>query len=67
MSEITINPLELASELAHLRVLAENPHLTEDDLWDENVNICLVYKEEFQDEFNKWYEFYSDEIEKVKS
>lgn len=65
MSDITINPLELASELAHLRVLAENPSLTEDDLWCEDVTFTLIYKEEIQDQFNVWYEFYLDHIESI--
>lgn len=60
-----INPLELASELAHLRVLAENPSLTEDDLWCEEVPFCLVYKEEIQERFNIWYEFYLDHIKEA--
>ena len=60
-----INPLELASELAHLRVLAENPSLVEEDLWEESTPSCLIYKEEIQDRFNIWYEFYLDHIEET--
>lgn len=64
MSEIiTINALELASDLAHLRVLAESPHLSEGELWEEEEDSpTLVYKEEIQEEFNGWYEFYLDQI-----
>jgi len=61
-----INPIELASELAHNRTLYESGDilLCEDDMYiDPNAEV-LVYTEEIQDRFNEWYSYYLGQIEK---
>jgi hypothetical protein len=65
MSNITINKLELASELAHAR-LVEN--------WSESIKIYedvdeneTRYTEEAQDIFNEYYDAYIDLIEKCEA
>jgi hypothetical protein len=57
-----INPLELASELAHLRVLAEGKDLNESNMYVEDTEGVLIYKDDIQDRFNIWYDFYLDHI-----
>jgi hypothetical protein len=56
MSDITINILELASELAHIKLMNE---------WSESIKIfeddtasVTVYTEEAQDIFNEYYDNY---------
>ena len=56
MSDITINILELASELAHIKLMNE---------WSESIKIfeddtasVTVYMEEAQDIFNEYYDNY---------
>ena len=63
--EITINKLELASELAHRKLLNE---------WKESVQIyknewaeVLTYTEEAQDIFNGLYDEYLTLIESTKT
>jgi hypothetical protein len=58
---ITINALELASELAHEKLNAE---------WSESIKIyedeeseVLTYTDEAQDIFNEWYDHYLNKIE----
>lgn len=65
MSNIKINKLELASELAHIR-LVEN--------WSESIEIYedvdeneTRYTEEAQDIFNEYYDAYIDLIEKCEA
>jgi hypothetical protein len=59
----SINPLELASELAHLRVLAESKDLiNEIDMYVQDTEGVLIYKDDIQDRFNIWYDFYLDHI-----
>ena len=56
MSDITINILELASELAHIKLMNE---------WRDSIRIfedetasVTVYTEEAQDIFNEYYDNY---------
>ena len=65
MSDITINILELASELAHIKLMNE---------WRESIKIfeddtagVTVYTEEAQDIFNDLYDDYTTLIESCKS
>jgi hypothetical protein len=65
MSDITINILELASELAHIKLMNE---------WSESIKIfeddtasVTVYTEEAQDIFNEYYDNYLTLIESCKS
>ena len=62
--EIKINKLELASELAHNRLLKE---------FDKRIDIyidtedCLYYTEEAQEIFNELYDHYLTTIELTKT
>ena len=63
--EITINALELASELAHLKLESE---------WNESIKIyedeeseVLTYTDEAQDIFNEWYDYYLTKIEECNT
>ena len=63
--EITINALELASELAHLKLESE---------WSESIKIyedeeseVLTYTDEAQDIFNEWYDYYLTKIEQCNT
>jgi len=65
MSDITINILELASELAHIKLMNE---------WRDSIRIfedetasVTVYTEEAQDIFNEYYDNYLTLIESCKS
>lgn len=62
-----INVLELASELAHNRTLYESGDIcnNEDDMYVYISAETLVYKEEIQDRFNEWYDYYLTEIVKA--
>ena len=64
--EIKINALELAAELAHNRTLYESGDIcsNEDDMYEEPTDCITTYKEEIQDRFNEWYDYYLGEIEK---
>lgn len=75
--EITINAIELASELAHQSTVDElvvplqedgiySLYEKEDDLVEEDDNENLVYKEGVQGIFNYWYDHYLTLIEKCK-
>ena len=66
--EIKVNLLELASELAHSRTLYESGDIcnNEDDMFEDINADVLTYKEEIQDRFNGWYDYYLTEIEKYK-
>jgi len=65
--EIKINALELASNLAHNRALYERGDIcsNEDDMYEDINAEELHYKEEIQDEFNRWYDYYLTEINKI--
>ena len=65
MSDITINILELASELAHIKLMNE---------WSESIKIfeddtasVTVYTEEAQDIFNEYYDNYLTLIESCEA
>lgn len=65
MENITINKLELASELAHEKLVAN---------WSESIRIyedeeasVTVYTEEAQDIFNEYYDEYLTLIESCKA
>ena len=64
--DVTINKLELAAELAHIRTLYESGDIcnNEDDMFIDNNYGLQVYTEEIQDRFNEWYDYYLGEIEK---
>jgi hypothetical protein len=66
--EIKINAIELASELAHSRTLYESGDIcnNEDDMFDDPEDEIQTYKEEIQDRFNQWYDYYLTEIEKYR-
>jgi hypothetical protein len=61
-----INPIELASELAHNRTFYESGDIcnNEDDMYVDSNDEGTVYTEEIQDRFNSWYDYYLGEIEK---
>jgi hypothetical protein len=65
MENITINKLELASELAHEKLVLN---------WNESIRIyedeeasITVYTEEAQDIFNEYYDEYLTLIESCKA
>ena len=65
MSNITINILELASELAHIKLMNE---------WRDSIRIfedetasVTVYTEEAQDIFNEYYDNYLTLIESCEA
>lgn len=64
--EETINVLELASELAHIRTFEESGDIisNEDDMYQDINADVLMYTEEIQERFNHWYDFYLGEINK---
>ena len=66
-----INEIELASNLADKKIIEEflgnsnyPEYKTEDDLYVISENGDKRYKEEVEDSFLEYYEFYGDEIEK---
>lgn len=69
--EIKINIVEVASELAEQRmyIFFQKAGYTFDEFIDK-ISILedgiLVYKEEYQEEFNDLYDFYYNEIIKWK-
>ena len=65
MEDITINKLELASELAH-KELEEN-WSDSIDIWEDETAISTVYTEEAQDIFNEYYVNYLTLIESCKA
>ena len=65
MENITINKIELASELAHQKLVAN---------WSESISIyedeeasVTVYTEEAQDIFNEYYDEYLTLIESCEA
>jgi hypothetical protein len=65
---IKINLVEVASELAHLQLVADNVLYNEDSdtVLMEETSDGLHYKEEFQGQFNEWYDHFYTEINKLK-
>ena len=71
---ISINKVELASNLAHNSLIAEltipsknndfnTLYKDEDDLFIEDDNENMVYKDDVQEIFNNWYDYYLTTIE----
>ena len=59
-----INEIELASELAHERMIEHWDDT--DDIYTEDTEGCMVYTEIAQDFFNDYYDYYLTLIEKIK-
>jgi len=67
-NEVKVNILEVASNLAH--------DMTKDEMFREELitheddmtigKDVLTYTEEAQDIFNRWYDYFYDEINKIK-
>jgi hypothetical protein len=59
--------LELASNLAHTRTFYESGDIcdNEDDMYEDITAETTVYKDEIQDRFHTWYDFYLTEIKEV--
>jgi hypothetical protein len=59
--------LELASNLAHERTLCESSDICndEDDMYVDPSAESTIYKEEIQDRFNEWYDYYLSMIKNV--
>ena len=55
--EITINLLEVASELAHEIVCAKFED-DDNEIYDNATDTISVYSEQAQDLFNEWYDYY---------
>ena len=66
MENITINKLELASELAH-HELVENWYMGLADIWEDETAPVIVYTEEAQDIFNEYYDKFITLIESCKA
>lgn len=56
-----INTINLACELSYARLREEFPHL-EDNEFNIDDNDENEYKPEYQDIFDKWYDYYFDLI-----
>lgn len=66
MEDITINKLELASELAERRVYEHFKYSTPEAMYENPYDGITSYTEEAQGIFNEWYEYYLDIIEECK-
>lgn len=64
MQNVTINIIELASELANMEL--ENNWMDSIKVWVENDDGDLTYTEEAQDIFNDLYDKYYSVIENTK-
>ena len=65
MENITINKLELASELAHKELVKNWSDSI--DIWEDETATVTVYTEEAQDIFNEYYDNYLTLIESCKA
>ena len=67
---IKINLVEVAADLAHARVVhtlvGGIDYPDEDSLYEEDTIDCSKYKDEVQDEFNNWYDYYYNFILSLK-
>ena len=64
---IKINLVEVASELATNEMTSKYAlEGKEEDLMEELSEGVLTWKEEYQDEFNEWYDYFYNEIDKLK-
>lgn len=61
--------IELACKLAHDRTLYESGDMcnNEDDMYEDPTAGTTTYKDEIQDRFNHWYDYYLTEITKQKN
>ena len=61
---VTINVIEVASELAHHQTLYDSGDIcsNENDMYEDINAEVLTYKEEIQDRFNTWYDYYFEII-----
>jgi hypothetical protein len=67
MDNVTLNKLELASELAHDRAQTElmaKGLINYEDLYIDSED-TVAYTETMQEEFNYWYDYYLTRIEEV--
>ena len=66
-SYVDSRTIELASNLAHNRTLAESGDIckNEDDMYLDINAETLTYTQEIQDRFNHWYDYYYTEINKL--
>jgi hypothetical protein len=63
-NEVLVNNIELASNLSHQSTFDEMKDLyNEDELWVDD-NGTKIYKDDVQEVFNRWYDYYRDEIDK---
>ena len=58
-----INPIELASKLAHVATQRSLNIVDSVEMYIEDENGNHVYTDEVQDEFNDWYDYYLTMIE----
>jgi hypothetical protein len=58
-----INPIELASELSHVATQRSLGIADSVEMYIEDENGNHVYKDDVQDEFNDWYDYYLTMIE----
>ena len=65
MSDITINILELASELAHIKLM--NEWRDSIQIFEDETASVTVYTEEAQDIFNEYYDNYLTLIESCEA
>ena len=59
-----INEIELASELAHERMMIhwDDP----EDIYIEDGEGCVIYTDKAQDIFNEYYDYYLTTLTKTK-
>lgn len=64
--EKTINVIDLAFELAHIRTFQESGDIiyNEDEMFETHEDGTQYYTEEILDRFNHWYDYYLEEINK---
>ena len=60
-----INTLEVDSELAHRRTQQELNIKDSADMYVQTTEDCFNYKEDVQDVFNKWFDYYESIIEEL--
>lgn len=64
--DIKINILEVASELAHLVVIAKFED-NNNAIYESTTDTITSYTEEAQDLFNEWYDYYYDFLFNLKN
>jgi hypothetical protein len=66
MSEaLRINKCEVASELAHDRTKIEIGCTDSSKMYIQETEHTFTYKEEVQDIFNNWYDYYLTKLEEL--